>query len=518
MTNTSLTVQQKLDVIQYAEQHPDTKLKNILEWVKRKFGKHVDRSTISKILKSAGEIKQKSVGLPHNQKRRRQISYAEVDKKLIEWFLKNESHLIMTEAVLIEQATYLGQELNVLTQNEKITRGWINSFKSRHGIKLRTLHGEAGSLNEIEIQQMLLEICEKISEYDPNDVFNFDETALFYRLQPNKTLSSKPMPGKKKNLERITVCLCTNASGSKKLSPLIIGKHARPRCLKNIRNFNNLGISYKSNKTAWMTTTIFQEWLINFDKMTSSECDGRKVLLLLDNASAHNINGLNLSSVEVLKLPAKTTSKLQPLDAGIIASFKAKYKCKLIQHILEMHRKSIANNTKLTLLDAIRFTVSSWQEVSDITIQNCWKHTSLISRDLYMSENANHKPIDDTSSLQNLILQLPLENQVETNIYLHYEDISMQDDEQIVEHEKSISTSHSSTSENNDNDQDMLPEYPVITHQMAKNSSDVLIRYIEQSTENNYDDIKKLRKILINIENKIEKSKVQKSILDYFVM
>jgi hypothetical protein len=51
----------------------------------------------------------------------------------------------------------------------------------------------------------------------------------------------------------------------------------------------------------------------------------RNVLVLLDNASVHDTS-LNLSNVEFLYLPPNTTSHLQPLDAGIIASFKKQYK------------------------------------------------------------------------------------------------------------------------------------------------------------------------------------------------
>jgi hypothetical protein len=73
---------------------------------------------------------------------------------------------------------------------------------------------------------------------------------------------------------------------------------------------------------------------------------GRKVLLLMDNFSAHVAAfnelesmplGLGIKNTEVVFLPPNTTSKLQPLDQGIIASFKALYRRSWIRFMLEQH-------------------------------------------------------------------------------------------------------------------------------------------------------------------------------------
>ena len=41
--------------------------------------------------------------------------------------------------------------------------------------------------------------------------------------------------------------------GSDKLRSFVIEKSINPRCFREI--------IYKSNKTSWMTATLFQEWL-----------------------------------------------------------------------------------------------------------------------------------------------------------------------------------------------------------------------------------------------------------------
>ncbi|CAG8842138.1 22459_t:CDS:1, partial [Racocetra persica] len=61
----------------------------------------------------------------------------------------------------------------------------------------------------------------------------------------------------------------------------------------------------------------------------------RHILLIIDKASTHVITGLTLTNVKILVLPAHVTSKIQPMDAGIIASFKLHYRHLQLQHAID---------------------------------------------------------------------------------------------------------------------------------------------------------------------------------------
>lgn len=54
-----------------------------------------------------------------------------------------------------------------------------------------------------------------IAEYSINDIYNADETALFYKCLPNKTLAfkSEKCHGGKMSKERITIMPIVNMSG-----------------------------------------------------------------------------------------------------------------------------------------------------------------------------------------------------------------------------------------------------------------------------------------------------------------
>ena len=71
-----------------------------------------------------------------------------------------------------------------------------------------------------------------------------------------------------------------------------------------------------------MTSEIFTQWLVKWNRKLSIK--GRKIALVLDNATCHP-KELDLSNIELVFLPANTTSHTQPLDQGVIASLKAKY-------------------------------------------------------------------------------------------------------------------------------------------------------------------------------------------------
>ncbi|GBP42686.1 Tigger transposable element-derived protein 1 [Eumeta japonica] len=69
-------------------------------------------------------------------------------------------------------------------------------------------------------------------EYKPEQVFNADETALFWKRMPNKTFiskSEKSAPGFKAAKDRVTLLLCSNASGDCVIKPLMLYRSFNPR-------------------------------------------------------------------------------------------------------------------------------------------------------------------------------------------------------------------------------------------------------------------------------------------------
>jgi hypothetical protein len=183
--------------------------------------------------------------------------------------------------------------------------------------------------------EALRQLCK---EYEPCSILNMDETGLHWKRTPDRTLATQPYNGTKKSKDRITIALTCNADGSEKFLAWVIGKSENPRCFSKI-NRKNLQIMYRFNKSKWMTGLICEEYLQWLNNKVQGE--GRKVLLLMDNFSGHElavqlVGGLQgLSHVRIAWLPPNTTSVWQPMDQGIIASFKLQYRKLWIAFMLQ---------------------------------------------------------------------------------------------------------------------------------------------------------------------------------------
>ncbi|GBN34616.1 Tigger transposable element-derived protein 2 [Araneus ventricosus] len=75
-------------------------------------------------------------------------------------------------------------------------------------------------------------------KYKEEFIYNADETGLFWRSLPRKTLASgidKSASGTTLSKERITLLMCANATGNHRLPLFVIGKPKKPRAFKNVK-------------------------------------------------------------------------------------------------------------------------------------------------------------------------------------------------------------------------------------------------------------------------------------------
>src|ERR1700733_14143771 len=105
-------------------------------------------------------------------------------------------------------------------------------------------------------------------------------------MPPDRGLADKRNAGVKGKKVRLTYVLTSNADGSEKLPPLVIGKAYKPRAFKK-KTGAQLWFYYRNNAKAWMTTPIYQDWIQEWDRKL--EASNRKVLLLQDNFKGHTV-------------------------------------------------------------------------------------------------------------------------------------------------------------------------------------------------------------------------------------
>lgn len=188
----------------------------------------------------------------------------DLDNALYQWFVQSRTSGIPLSGPLVSaKAIELNQKLGG-DSNFKASIGWLDKFKKRHGIRQLTVVGEKLSCDDGDIADYRKKLMDEIESqgFTPDQVFNADETGLFWKAFPQKTLapgSETNVHGFKMQKERLTVLVCGNASGSGKMPLTVIGKSKEPRAFKNF-NMANLPVHYYAQKKAWMDATIFCDW------------------------------------------------------------------------------------------------------------------------------------------------------------------------------------------------------------------------------------------------------------------
>jgi hypothetical protein len=71
-------------------------------------------------------------------------------------------------------------------------------------------------------------------------------------------------------------------------------------------------------------------------------------------------------------LPPNTTSVCQPLDQGIIRTWKAYYRRRWVVYQADHYEKKEDPFQTMDILQAVKWSIQAWQDITDITIANCW--------------------------------------------------------------------------------------------------------------------------------------------------
>lgn len=157
-----------------------------------------------------------------------------VNNSVFEWFVAARAKsLPVSGTILQEKARMFAEKHNDLSF--KASNGWLDSFKKRHRFTFNAVCGEANDVNQNTVDDWHTKLIQLIAGYEAKDIANCDETALFFRAIPTKSLQfeGEKCSGGKLSKERLSVLVCAFADGSME-KPLVIGKAAKPRCFKNI--------------------------------------------------------------------------------------------------------------------------------------------------------------------------------------------------------------------------------------------------------------------------------------------
>ena len=201
-------------------------------------------------------------------------SYDKLDQAMYKYFLNVRSHNIpVSGPMLKEKAMAYARQLQIA--DFKGSDGWLDRWKTRHGITFKTVAGEASSCTpEMTASWEQTTLPTILSSYNLADIYNADEFGLFYQALPERSLhlKSEKCVGGKHSKIRLTGMAAANAPGEK-LPMFVIGKSAKPRCFSGVQN---IPCRYRAQKKAgWMASFLrsgLEKWTASLKEKAEKLC------------------------------------------------------------------------------------------------------------------------------------------------------------------------------------------------------------------------------------------------------
>ncbi|XP_053209666.1 tigger transposable element-derived protein 6-like [Panonychus citri] len=337
----------------------------------------VSPSTISKIKRNGSKYR----SLNDNYKKHFRLpneSTSSMDKQISDFVsMANIKGFPINHRIIKAKAKSIARKEGI---EFKASNTWFAKMKKRVDLTYYKARGKAinKSADSEQINNWFeKELPEIINAHPEYTIYNAHEIDLQFKSVDQKSYHVK---GANKNgvkvavRDRVTILLCVGINGEKK-DPLVIGKSAKPHSLATIlydtKRFN---IDYKSSRNASITTDLFDQWLSDWNSELISQ--NKKVLLFIDNCKAHHVpDQTKYCNLKIIFLPVNTKSNCQPLDAGIINSFKQHYfghlNCFLAK-LIPTEEKVDDLTKAITLKEALEWIQQAWEKVKQLTIINCF--------------------------------------------------------------------------------------------------------------------------------------------------
>lgn len=453
------TIKQKIEICLKSEANPQMTQTDLATWAMKNFRseKPPSQTTISRILSSKNDI----LGAKESEfllVRRRKVSNPLLRRILTEWITQARWEKIPITTPIIQltaNAIWTRLPANTKKGNGVFNHKWCNHFVKKLNINLT---GSPESIKEntgfplnkvwqldekIELKRYVAQLI-AAKNYRPQDLFTIDEFLLLYSLPLDQIFDVSYIDkGLAQNSDApehmLTIMLGCNLDGSEKLNPLVVAKHdtfdVSASSHPAFKSHPNLGqlpphalankisevyqISYKFNDNKWITSSIFQNYLLSLDHKIDSVSPNRNILIFLDNSSSHRIINLEFKHIKLIymenaskhKNPYGGTFKGMkfdyiPMSFGIIDEFKILFR---LQQYLEMINKQrnhtdtegstspISRSQKLPVqnsglpeilsendynvpfIKVIEWVKRSWDSISQEKIFLAWKKTFIVS-------------------------------------------------------------------------------------------------------------------------------------------
>lgn len=117
--------------------------------------------------------------------------YNTVDRAVHTWFCNARSRNIPVNGNILQvKALQIAREHNPQTKFVA-SNGWLEKFLKRNDIVFRAICGEGSSTDQEVVDSWTAQLPTILANYKPEDVYNIDETGLFFKQILGNQMSKK---------------------------------------------------------------------------------------------------------------------------------------------------------------------------------------------------------------------------------------------------------------------------------------------------------------------------------------
>ena len=108
-----------------------------------------------------------------------------MNKALYQWYLLAVLKNVFPDGTqLAEKAKEIASKFGF--SDFKASNGWLDRWKKKHNVKRMTISGESGDVSGSTVSSWKERLLEIVAGYRIDDVWNLDETGVFWQALPDK--------------------------------------------------------------------------------------------------------------------------------------------------------------------------------------------------------------------------------------------------------------------------------------------------------------------------------------------
>ncbi|XP_054003119.1 jerky protein homolog-like [Hylaeus anthracinus] len=348
----------------------------------------LSRATIYRYQRNAVAIRQAAENRRRNLRKKPSLVHDVVDTRLRGWVsMRQALGDTLTDSILQEKARELHERFGG-PSNFMASRGWLRSFKDRHGVHTASISRETNANELDKFEENLLNML-AAENVDEENVYNINETSVMWKVLPQKILAREGerfLDCKNLRKDRVTVALCANATGTHKLLPLFVYKYNNPRALKHCKH--DLPVVYKSQRNGRMDEYLFNDWYDNYFKPSviqrqRQEHREGKVVLMVEKCMLFE-KAQEDPYFKLIYLPPGSTVTIRPVDQNVVTKCKQIFRNKLLLRALQHAHGVRRFYAEYDIKDCMDLISGAWDVITSENINSSWRklmHRSRLDAD-----------------------------------------------------------------------------------------------------------------------------------------